>query len=325
LADNCVLRNEHMEVVIDPKQGTLQAIYDFSHRGNRLSQQLSWRDGQQKPKPYSVMEADRVAVTCASAALGEITCEGRLVGRRGDTQATFRQVYQLARGSRVLLVDVTLDNVSPLGDDPWESFLAIRFAWSEEAALLYRDLAWSRQVTEAARFEASSYVEIDASDGRTAILTGGLPFHRRTGLRHLDTLAIVRGEAKRDFRFGIGVDLTHTLHAAIGLAAPPVVLANQPGPPTPSATGWFFHADAKNVQLSSLQPLLDDGVVCGFRARLLETEGRRASCRLSFFRHVSQAKKTNYQNELIVECETDDGCILLEMSAHEWAQVEAKW
>ena len=170
-----------------------------------------------------------------------------------------------------------------------------------------------------------SYIEIDAADGRTAILTGGLPFHQRTGPRHLDTLVIVQGETRRHFRMGIGVDLTHPLHDAIELVVPPVALPNTPGPPAPSASGWFFHSDAKNVQLTSLQPILDHNDVCGFRARLLETEGRRGPCRLSFFRKVGQAQKTNFLGDQIVECEIDDGRVQLEMSAYEWAQVEAQW
>ena len=154
LAEKNVLRNEHMEVVIDQQQGTLKALYDFEHRSNRLSQQLAYQAGPAGPvgsQPgtgrYSVMAADHVAVTCATAALGEITCEGRLVDPRGETNATYRQIYQLPRGSRVLSLDIEFDTVSPLGDEPWESYYAVQFAWAEEAALLYRDVAWSRKLT----------------------------------------------------------------------------------------------------------------------------------------------------------------------------------
>lgn len=332
LAENNILRNEYMEVVLDPQQGTLKALYDFQHRGNRLSQQLAYRSttarpgsGQQRTGHYSDMVADRVAVTCATAALGEITCEGRLVDRDGNTHATYRQIYQLPRGSRVLLLDVEFETYSPLGDNPWESYYAVRFAWSEESSLLCRDVAWSRQWTEAKRFEANSFVEIDAANGRTAILTGGLPFHQRTGPRYLDTLAVVQGETKRNFHLGIGLDLTHPLHEAIGLVLPPIALQNISGPLVPTSTGWFFHAAAKNILLTSLEPLYDQGSVCGFRARLLETEGRRTSCSLSFYRDVGRARKINFQGEQIVDCEIDSGSIKLEVSAYEWAQLEAHW
>ena len=325
LAEGDVLRNEHMEVLIDPEKGTLKAIYDFVHRGNRLSQQLAVRQVGGQQKPYTAMVADRVAITCASAVLGEITCDGRLVDRHGVTQARFRQVYRLARGSRVLSVDLTVQDVCQLGDDPWQSYLGMRFAWSQEAALLYRDLAWSRQSTDADRFQASSYVEIDTADGPITILTGGLPFHCRSGSRHLDTLAVVKGEQCRQFRFGIGVDLTHALPHAIGFVAPLTSVPDVCGPPRSAGSGWFVHADVKNVQLTYLKPLWENDRLCGFCTRVLETEGRQASCRLSFFRTIAQAEKTNFEGQQMVDCAVEDGAVRLEMSAHEFAQVVARW
>ena len=186
-----------------------------------------------------------------------------------------------------------------------------------------RDYSATRK--PAKRFEANSFVEIDAANGRTAILTGGLPFHQRTGPTYLDTLAVVQGETKRNFHLGIGLDLTHPLHEAIGLVLPPIALQNISGPPVPTSTGWFFHATAKNILLTSLEPLYDQGSVCGFRVRLLETEGRRTSCSLSFYRDVGRARKINFQGEQIVDCEMDSGSIKLEVSAYEWAQLEAHW
>ena len=86
-----------------------------------------------------------------------------------------------------------------------------------------------------------------------------------------------------------------------------------------------MHADVKNVQLTYLKPLWENDRLCGFCTRVLETEGRQASCRLSFFRTIAQAEKTNFEGQQMVDCAVEDGAVRLEMSAHEFAQVVARW
>jgi len=63
-------------------------------------------------------------------------------------------------------------------------------------------------------------VEIVSGESRTAVLTGGLPYHRVVGDRMLDSLLVVRGERQRKFLLGIGVDLAHPIHEAIALLGP---------------------------------------------------------------------------------------------------------
>ena len=78
--------------------------------------------------------------------------------------------------------------------DPWNSYYAARFAWPDETADLWRGVGLARQKTDAARLEAPEYLEIDNGSGRLTIFTGGLPYHRRSDPRMLDTLLVVRGE-----------------------------------------------------------------------------------------------------------------------------------
>ena len=56
------------------------------------------------------------------------------------------------------------------------------------------------------------------------LLTGGLPFHRRTDERMLDSLLLVRGERSRSFELGIGLDVKYPLHEAMALLAPPTMI-----------------------------------------------------------------------------------------------------
>ena len=79
--------------------------------------------------------------------------------------------------------------------------------------------------TEAPRIEAPHFVDVRSERVRTTILTGGLPYHRRFGVRKMDTLLIVRGETARRFRLGVGIDLPYPAPAAIEFLAPRTVLA----------------------------------------------------------------------------------------------------
>ena len=150
--------------------------------------------------------------------MGEITSIGRLLSPRGELLASFRQRYRAWRGSRVLQLSIELDPVVLPGDDPWESYYACRFAWSDDAAELWRGVNELRERAEAKRLEAPLYIDIDEGGPNVVLLTGGLPFHRRTDARMLDSLLLVRGERSRSFELGIGMDVKYPLHEAMAPA-----------------------------------------------------------------------------------------------------------
>ena len=338
LADACLLRNEFFEILIDEATGGLRAIYEYGARGNRLSQQVAYHFPAKKRAQsgeageesdegavYSVMAADSIQTTVATPLLGEIVSRGRLVDRQGQTLAGFRQTFRLGRGGRVLQVAVELEPQIECGPDPWNSYFALRFAWASDAAELWRTVNDTRHRTTARRFEAPLYVEIEDGSNRTAILTGGLPFHRRHGYRMLDSLLIVRGERARSFRFSVGVNLKHPLPEALHLLAPPVALCQDAAPPSPSTSGWLFHLDARNVTATHWEPLYEGDRVAGFRVRLLESGGRSATATLKCFRPVTAARRLNFCGGTISDCTVQDGDIQLTLSAHEWAQLEARW
>jgi alpha-mannosidase len=244
LVEDNVLRNEFFEAVINPTTGTLSAVHEYKSRGNRLSQQLALRMPGPKQRPgdtfrdpdesavYSVMAADSVETTISTTTLGEVVARGRLLDLQGNKLAGFVQTYRLWRGSRVLHVQVELDPVEEPKADPWNSYYCCRFAWANEGAELFRTLHQTRTPILEKRFESPHYVEITDEKTSTAILTVGLAFHRRQEDRMLDTLLVTRGERQRKFHLGIGVDVQHPLHEAIGLLTPPITV---PGVPAPSS------------------------------------------------------------------------------------------
>jgi alpha-mannosidase len=228
------------------------------------------------------------------------------------------------RGSRVLQIDVELDPLAELKPDPWNSYYCCRFAWAEESAELFRTVNETRQTASGQRFESPHYIEIAAEKHTTTILTGGLPFHRRHESRMLDSLLISRGETRRKFRLGIGIDLTHPMLDAISLLSPPLIVP-ETASPTSGASGWLFHIDARNVVATHWEPVLEGATVTGFRVRLLETAGRPANLTLSAFRPMKAAEQVDFRGEKVSDCTVAEGKIRLDLAAHGWTELVATW
>jgi alpha-mannosidase len=336
LVEDNVLRNEFFEAVINPTTGSLAAIHEYKSRGNRLSQQLALRLPGAKQKPgdtyrdpdesavYSVMAADSIDTTIATTTLGEIVTRGRLLDANGQRLAGFVQTYRLWRGSRVLQVEVELDPAEEPRADPWNSYYCCRFAWPDELAELNRSLNETRAPVNEKKFESPHFVEISDGKNTTTILTAGLPFHRRHEERMLDTLLFTRGERQRKFRFGIGIDVAHPINDSIGLLTPPIVLPDVPRPAS-GATGWFIHLSSRNVIATSISPLCEGTRVTGFRARLLETAGRPANLAITAFREIKSAASCDFSDNTIAELTIDSGKAKLDLAAHEWVEIIARW
>lgn len=336
LAEENVLRNEYFEAVINPITGTLGALHEYQKRGNRLSQQLALRLPGPAQKPgdtfrdpdetavYSIMAADKVEVTLATAALGEITCTGRLLDRDGKKLAGFTQVYRVTRGSRVLQVQVELDPLEQPRADPWNSYYCARFAWADSTSELFRTLHGCRVPFGGKQVESPHYIDLVTLKNNTTIFTGGLPFHRRHEDRMLDTLLITRNERERKFTFGIGVDVKYPLTEAIALFTGPTVVDKAPAPHSGTA-GWLAHVDARNVLVTSCQPLLESGRVVGLQLKLLETEGRPAKAAVRTFRPLASGRVVDYQGTELRDLEASEGKVRVELTPHEWVWVTVRF
>ncbi|MCE9546708.1 MAG: hypothetical protein K8T25_14605 [Planctomycetia bacterium] len=337
LAESHELRNEFFEVAISPESGGIASIFTPGHRGNRFSQQLALRSPGPQSAPggrwwnpddnplYSKMVAETVEVSVASAATGEIVSRGRLMDDTGKSVARFSQHSRVERGSRVVQLDIELQPLVDLPAEAWQHYFAARFAWPSEGDDLLRDVAMISEITEARRFEAPHFVEIAGAPHRTTILTGGLPYHARSGDRGLDTLLIVRGETAQRFRLGIGLDLTHPQQAALELITPPLILQQTAPPPQPAAC-WLFHLDAKNVVATHWEPVADEAGRCiGVAVRLLETAGRAVRCGLRSFKQPTSARRLDFTGGTVAELQLDGDKAMIDMAAGEWVFVELEW
>lgn len=337
LAEGEHVRNEFFEARVDPGTGGVRALHDYKRRGNLCSQQLGFRLPQPRPKPgdvwkdpdleaqYAAMVADHVEVTSPGPVLGEITSHGRLVDPDGKVVAGFVQRVQAWRGSPVLTLEIELDVKEEPRADPWNSYFASRIAWNDATADLRRSVSGVSQPTEAKKLEAPLFVELCSEKHKLTILTGGLPYHRRIGMRMLDTLLVVRGDTGRRFRLGIGVNQPYPTHAAWDLLTPNTTHAETAAPPTASASGWLCHVDQKNVLATHWAPLVEEANVVGLRTRLIETEGRSGRARLQSFRSFASARQIDFQGETLAQLPLEEGAALVDVTAHEWVEIEARF
>lgn len=328
------LQNELLEVVVDEHTGGIRAFRDLKSRGNRLSQQIALRLPGPKSEPgqtwrdpddaaiYSVMAADEIVVERSTTEVGQITSRGRLLDREGKLQGRYEQRLRLLRASPVLNVEINVEPLVELPKDPWQAYYACRFAWPDDTAELRRSVHGTSQPTRLKRIEAPHFVEIHEDRARTAILTGGLPFHRRSGERMLDAMLIVAGETRREFRLALGVNLGDLASAAEetllgGLPVVPLEL------PAEDRSGWLFHLDASNVVALDWQPVSLPPGSSGFRVRLLETLGKAGRVKLRTLKPVAGARQIDERGESIVTVPTADDSLLIDFAAFELVRVEA--
>jgi hypothetical protein len=166
-------------------------------------------------------------------------------------------------------------------------------------------------------------VEARGEKKRLAFLIGGLPYHRRVGLRMMDTMLHVRGETRRKWRLGVAVDHPQPMQAAVELLSPTLMLADQPQPQPP--TSWLFHLDAKNLIATHWEPVIEGEQVRGLRVRIQETDGRAGKAKLRCFREPQSARQTDFLGKTLAQLEIQGDAVVLDAGAFEWLEVEIKW
>jgi hypothetical protein len=72
-------------------------------------------------------------------------------------------------------------------------------------------------------------------------------------------------------------------------------------------------------------PLIEDGAPIGFHARLLERAGHGGSVTLRTFRDIGSAHRLTLSGQRAEELPVEADRIRVELSAHEWTQIEARW
>jgi alpha-mannosidase len=336
-AEEAVLRNEFFEVHVNEETGGIGYIKGYGRSPKRLSQQLAFRFPRKRTVRqgewgddqtyYSAMRGRSLELTCTGPSLAEAVTTGDLIDQtNGEVLAAFRQVFRVWRGRNVVELEIELEPKRLPEGDPWTNYYACRFAWNDETAVVTRSVQGTAQPSPDGRLDAPHYVEIAEDELRTTIVPVGLPFHRRTENRMLDTLLVVAGETARKFRFVIACDEAYPMRAALDAYVPPVVLPTEVGPPPAGPAGWFLHVDTKNVQVTSLRPLPPAaGQPGGVQVRLAETEGRAKATRLTFFKTPSSARLVNLVGETIGNLAVAGGSVTVELHKYEIATVELRF
>ncbi len=350
-----LLRNEFFEVYINEETGGIAEIKEYGRRPNRLSQQLAFRfplertitivEGDERDEIrtyYSAMRCESSHITCAGPGMGEIVTSGEIYDQSdGSRLATFRQGVRVYRGRRDIEIDVELHIDRMPEGDPWSNFFASRFAWHDGTAALTRSLQQQAQPFTMERFESPYYLEIATDSERTTILNCGLPFHRKTGPRMVDTILVAAGETRRRFQLRVAFDVNYPMQAAMNALTEPVVVATKTGPPRTGSTGWFFHIDASNVQILRVMELVRDPSLFneaplssgpegppaskGFALRVVETEGRYRSATLRCFRTPTRARQRDLQGRTVAELRIIDDGVPIELAGYEIADIELQF
>lgn len=353
MAEDGVLRNEYFEIYINETTGGVARIKGHGRSPNRLSQQLAYRfprersfvvgtgdDAEQVKSFYSDMRCRNLEIISAGPALGEIVTVGDLIDQKdGSKLAEYRQTTRIWRRRPVAEIDIEFDVEHMPDADPWSNYYAARFAWNDSTASLTRSVQQGAHTFQGERFESPHYLEIASDQERVTILNMGLPFHRKSGPRMVDTLLIPAGETRRRFHFVIAFDVSYPMQAALDAMVPPAVVPLDNGPPRAGASGWFFHVDARNVQIVGIRNLMAEpdespeqqeqarngsATTHGFALRLLETEGRHKRIRLRCFKAPRQARQRDFQGRTLSKLAVDGDVVFIDMSAYEIADVELR-
>ena len=180
------------------------------------------------------------------------------------------------------------------------------------------------QPTSTKRPESPYFIELETETTSTLLLPDGLPHHLLTGERMLDTLLIGKGETRRKFRFGIILESAHPAADAGAFMTPLVPVANARRPSS-GATGWLFFVDAKSIQATHWESIVEAEKVVGFRVRLLETEGLSGQVELRTIRTVRDAKIVNRRGETLLTLTPTASGIPFDVGPYEWIELEARY
>ncbi|MBI1314462.1 hypothetical protein GC176_24480 [bacterium] len=353
LAQDTRLRNEFFEVEISEATGGLQRLKLHGRSPNRLSQQLAFRfpreqvirrevDGEVEDIKtwYSTMRCQSVEVTSSGPSIGEIVTAGEILDPNSETSiCSFRQTFRVWRGLPHLELEIELEPTRLPDGDPWGTFYASRFAWNDSAAAISRSILGAAQPVQMERIETSDFIEIASSnEERTTILPLGLPFHRKTGPRMIDSILICEGESTRRFRFVIAVDQHYPTQAARDVLSPVTAVPTETGPPRTGETGWFYSLDTRCIQASHLAGLLREPSLLdtaedaeippdtnGFALRLQETEGRYQHVNVELFRTPSSARVRDFRGQTLSDAIPDGDGIRLDLSPFSIVDLEVRF
>jgi len=251
-------------------------------------------------------------VTTLSGIASRIKTSGVLADVDGRTLAKFTQTIGLQRGRSVIDIDIELSEVEPL-DGSTKNYIANRIAWSDETAELFCDIQGGRHAIRRPTIEAPHFVEVVQSDNRFALLTKGLPWHRRASKKMLDSVLVVGNETQTHFRIGIAINQESPMQLAVA-EMHPALTGSEPGRlceteskrESEEESSWQFHLANRNVIATWCAPVFNDDCRCvGMRVRLRETDGREGSLKLFCRREIESVKLESLDDETVRDIAID--------------------
>lgn len=333
------LRNEFFEVRIDPQSGGIRGVHFYGKRGNLLSQRLAVRsvDSKTKQVAYSQMICDELVVETLSPIASQIVTNGKLVSADGVTLANYIQTVGLQRGRSVIDLNIELSDVASL-DGSTANYIASRIAWSDDTAELFCDIQGARHAVRRPQIEGPHFVEVVQSENRFALLSHGLPWHRRATKKMLDSVLVVGNEVETSFRLGIAVNPQSAMQTAVG-EMHPVFSGRQSGQREKDSdqnSNWQFHLANRNIIATWFSPVFDDDCRCvGMRVRLQEIEGREGKLKLYCRRKVESVEIESLDDQpvrnVVLPADQEDGkpadhsTIETSFAAYEYFQLHVRW
>ncbi len=320
-----LLQNEFMEVQVDAARGHMKSLHVPARRGNRLSMMLAYRERDSKAGfQFSEMIASDVRMLTSSSMCGILRASGRME-KDGVRLGRFEIDYELWRGSRNLDVRLRLSELQPLKEsNPWKTAYTVRIAWPSESAILRIFSAGDQSVWAGGRAVSPELIEIDETDYKTHILTGGMAFHRRTEERFLE---IILGDGTQDnisHHFGIGVDLPSPVLAARRFLSPHAELTVPQ--PIHASSGWLVSVDVRSVAVDLEAPLVNEqGDLVGVRLFVAEHSGKSTTAKIRLLREVAAAHRVDYLGNRMSKLTVDQDQVTIGLRANEQVNVDVLW
>ena len=328
-----MLRNEFFEVRFSESTGGIRSVNRHDKKGNLFSQQLAIRSSEtfhqhgfpRERFQYSVPHLQSLAVSNQCKSSATVRSEIRLDDEQGNELAVIEQHVTVRRASRRIEFVILVRSVCEFSGPVWNNYLCSRIALPD------KELTWSRSDHESRvpiandKIIAPQFIEIvQQKHSKLTLLSGGLPFHRRTVDRKLDTLLVVEREQERKFEFAITIDSPTSAAAAKAYLSPTVVLP--PESPYAKRNGWIFSLSCKNVMVMRLQPKYgENGNTVGVVMRLMETEGRSGELKIRFPFPLQSASKTNFLGEKISNLDLEGDQITCNFCENQYFQLECSW
>lgn len=235
--DDLRLDNGLVMLRVHAETGGMLAFRESGDGPNRLSQQLAvrttpplaagsrWEDPLERAE-YSRISADSIGDAAGPGGERAIESRGRLFDEK-RLFGTFRQKVWLEPGLAIARFEIAIDLASPLPVAAdvagwFDASVVSRLAWNENDDVeLFRSLHAEPSPTERSVFFAQHFIELRGT--RCTLLTGGLPWHVRSGPHMLDTILLpsarpaVAGEPASS---AAATKITRHLAIGLGLASP---------------------------------------------------------------------------------------------------------